>query len=170
MATITVSYDNGEFHVACTFGDEITLDHVFTLDEMPESTVANAVRIGLSNIIKDSWAGHGNEDVKAYDLARAKIRRLDAGTVVLSTRGPRIPLAEKHRRAYCTEILVKNGVKMGGLKVADQLVHIDELYNRSDRNRAKIDAEVAKRVAASELADDDGFDLDDGSDDEQTEA
>lgn len=121
-----------------TFGEPLTQQVNF--DDLPEASREVIVRIGLTNVLRDSMAGKAGDPVEARQALADKIARLLAGDVSGAARGPRLSPEERHKRAYLDEVLASRGLTFKGA----ELTKARELLYQ--RNTKAVDAEVRRRM------------------------
>lgn len=148
MANISLAVETTETHVnvSVKFPTLEPVEHSFEIAKMPQATLLAALRIGFTNMVRDSWAGDASDEVEARDAAVNKVDRLIAGDIKAGSRGPRLSEEERIVQELQDKVIranLKNGAKM---PVKDALKAAREAVMQNAKMRAYIEKETKRQL------------------------
>lgn len=148
MANVSVSAEGGKFTIDVRFGDGVEpVSHVFDQD-MPAATLQAAIRIGLTNMVRDAMAGKAGDEQEARQAAADKLKRLIAGDVSGAARGPKATPEQRIRNEYVRGLIEAKLPKEQRPTTAKGWAELIEQVC-SGRHADAIAKEVKRRVKAA---------------------
>lgn len=142
--------DKVEFAIAATFGEQAAVNETIQFAHLPAASRDHIIRVGLTNILRDSMAGKASEDVEARQAFVDKLARVLSGDVSGAARGPRKDPETKAREGYLVEIITAH-CKAKGItapKGKDLTEAMERVYAA---NKTKVDAEAKRRMKATAI-------------------
>src|SRR5215207_5999396 len=97
--TVTVSVDGTDIKVSAAFPGMEGIEWATTIDKLPPASIARAIRIGLTNIIRDSWASKAGDAAESRQAAANAIKGIETGTSTNGGGGKRLDNTTKAIRA-----------------------------------------------------------------------